>query len=209
MSNDLINLIVELDEDEAIELVHHRIKEGEDPLNILGDVKEAMSVVGEKYQKNEYFLSELIMTGEISKDITDIIQPLLKPDTNSKNLGKIVLGTVFGDIHDIGKDIVKFMLDTNGFKVFDLGVDVSKEKFIEKIKEVNPDIIALSGFLTLAYDAMKEIITEIDKAGLRENRKIMIGGGQIDDSIQIYVGADAFGKDAVEAVKIAKNWVSG
>jgi len=209
LSNDLINLIVELDEDEAIELVHHRIKEGEDPLNILGDVKEAMSVVGEKYQKNEYFLSELIMTGEISKDITDIIQPLLKPDTNSKNLGKIVLGTVFGDIHDIGKDIVKFMLDTNGFKVFDLGVDVSKEKFIEKIKEVNPDIIALSGFLTLAYDAMKEIITEIDKAGLRENRKIMIGGGQIDDSIQIYVGADAFGKDAVEAVKIAKNWVSG
>ena len=135
------------------------------------------------------------------------MEPKLKTGPKSESLGKIVLGTVFGDLHDIGKDIVKFMLETNGFEVYDLGVDVPKEKFVEKIKEVNPEIIALSGFLTLAYDSMKETIEEIKKAGLREKAKIMIGGGQMDERIRDYVDADAYGKDAVEAVVLAKKWV--
>ena len=207
MSEDLINLIVELYEKEAIELVQKKIEAGEDPLKILDQVRVAMAKVGEKFEIKEYFLPDLIMSGEILRQITEILEPKLKTGPKSESLGKIVLGTVFGDLHDIGKDIVKFMLETNGFEVYDLGVDVPKEKFVEKIKEVNPEIIALSGFLTLAYDSMKETIEEIKKAGLREKAKIMIGGGQMDERIRDYVDADAYGKDAVEAVVLAKKWV--
>ncbi|MFX1338446.1 MAG: B12-binding domain-containing protein [Promethearchaeota archaeon] len=207
MSEDLVSLIVDLYEKEAIELVQKQVETGEDPLKILDKVRVAMSKVGEKFENKEFFLPDLIMSGEILRQITEILEPKLKAGPKAESLGKIVLGTVFGDLHDIGKDIVKFMLETNGFEVYDLGVDVSKEKFVEKIKEVNPEIIALSGFLTLAYDSMKETIEEIKKAGLREKSKIMIGGGQMDESIRNYVGADAYGKDAVEAVVLAKKWV--
>ncbi len=207
MLEDLINLIVDLYEKEAIELVQKKIEAGEDPLKILDQVRDAMAKVGEKFENKEFFLPDLIMSGEILRQITEILEPKLKTGIKVENLGKIVLGTVFGDIHDIGKDIVKFMLETNGFEVYDLGVDVPKEKFVEKIREVDPEIIALSGFLTLAYDSMKETIEEIKKAGLKEKAKIMIGGGQMNEQIRKYVDADAYGKDAVEAVALAKKWV--
>ncbi len=207
MPEDLINLIVDLYEKEAIELVQKKVEVGEDPLKILDQVRLAMAKVGEKFENKEFFLPDLIMSGEILRQITEILEPKLKAGPKAESLGKIVLGTVFGDIHDIGKDIVRFMLETNGFEVYDLGVDVPKGKFVEKIKEVNPEIIALSGFLTLAYNSMKETIEEIKKAGLREKAKIMIGGGQMDERIRKYVGADAYGEDAVEAVVLAKKWV--
>ncbi|TKJ25077.1 MAG: hypothetical protein CEE42_08570 [Promethearchaeota archaeon Loki_b31] len=207
LPEDLINLIVDLYEKEAIELVQKKVEVGEDPLKILDQVRLAMAKVGEKFENKEFFLPDLIMSGEILRQITEILEPKLKAGLKAESLGKIVLGTVFGDIHDIGKDIVRFMLETNGFEVYDLGVDVPKGKFVEKIKEVNPEIIALSGFLTLAYNSMKETIEEIKKAGLREKAKIMIGGGQMDERIRKYVGADAYGEDAVEAVVLAKKWV--
>ncbi|MFX0069549.1 MAG: B12-binding domain-containing protein [Candidatus Hermodarchaeota archaeon] len=208
MSDVLIDLIVDLNENEVIELVKKKIDEGENPLKILDQVRIAMSKIGKKFESKEFFLPDLIMSGEILRQITEILEPKLKTNAKVEKLGRIILGTVSGDIHDIGKDIVKFMLETNGFDVYDLGVDVSKEKFVEKAKEINAEIIALSGFLTLAYDSMKETIEEIEKAGLREKTKIMIGGGQIDEKIRNYVDADAYGKDAVEAVSIAKKWVS-
>ncbi|MFX1394746.1 MAG: B12-binding domain-containing protein [Promethearchaeota archaeon] len=207
LSEDLIKLIVELQENETIELVRKKIDNGEDPLKILDQIREAMAKVGELFEKKEYFLPDLIMAGEILRQITEILEPKLKTSTKVKTLGKIVLGTVFGDIHDIGKNIVGFMLETNGFEVYDLGIDVPKEKFVEKIKEVNAEIVALSGFLTLAYDSMKETIEEIKKEDLRDKARIMIGGGQIDETIRDYVGADAYGKDAIEAVALAKKWV--
>ncbi|MFB0559960.1 MAG: B12-binding domain-containing protein [Candidatus Lokiarchaeia archaeon] len=207
MAKDLVDLIVNLDEREAVELVRNKVEAGEDPLKILDQVRTAMAKVGEKFENKEFFLPDLIMSGEILRQITDILTPKLKAGAKVKRLGKTVLGTVYGDIHDIGKDIVNFMLDANGFEVYDLGVDVPKEKFVEKIKEAKPQIVALSGFLTLAYDSMKETIEEIKAAGLRDKVKIMIGGGQMDETIREYVGADAYGKDAVEAVVIAKKWV--
>ncbi len=207
MSEDLVSLIVDLYEKEAVELVQKQVEAGEDPLKILDKVRVAMSKVGERFESKEFFLPDLIMSGEILRQITEILEPKLKAGPKVESLGKIILGTVFGDLHDIGKDIVKFMLETNGFEVYDLGVDVPKEKFVEKIKEINPEIVGLSGFLTLAYDSMKETIEEIKKAGLREKTKIMIGGGQMDESIRKYVDADAYGKDAVEAVVLAKKWV--
>ncbi len=207
MPEDLIDLIVNLHEKETIELVQKKIDAGEDPLKILDQIRIAMAKVGERFENKEFFLPDLIMSGEILRQITEILEPKLKAAAEVKRLGKIVLGTVFGDIHDIGKDIVKFMLDTNGFEVYDLGVDVTKEKFVEKINEVNAEIVALSGFLTLAFESMKETIEEFKKGGLREKVKIMIGGGPMNETIRKYVGADAYGKDAVEAVTIAKKWV--
>ncbi|WXG42049.1 MAG: cobalamin-dependent protein [Candidatus Freyarchaeum deiterrae] len=207
MPKELADLILDLNEKEAVELVQKKVKAGEDPLKILDQVRTAMTMVGKKFEDKEFFLPDLIMSGEILRQITEIIKPKLKDGAKVKSIGKIVLGTVAGDIHDIGKDIVKFMLEANGFEVVDLGVDVPKEKFVEKIKETKTKIVALSGFLTLAYDSMKETINEIKKAGLRDKAKIIIGGGQMDETIRKYVDADAYGKDAMEAVAIAKKWV--
>ena len=163
-----------------------------------------MKIIGDKFSEKEYFLPELIMSGEILKDIFEVLQPKLKSGTATESKGKIVLGTVAGDIHDIGKDIVRFMLDVNGYEVIDLGVDVSADKFIKAVKEHTPKVLALSGFLTLAFDSMKEIIEKLKAEGIRDSLKIMIGGGTIDERIVEFVGADKYGESAVEAVKLAE-----
>jgi 5-methyltetrahydrofolate--homocysteine methyltransferase len=205
-----IDEIVELNENKVNELVKERIQNNEDPLKIMDDVKEAMKIIGDKFSNKEYFLPDLIMSGEILRQIFEELGPKLKESQASEDKkGKILLGTVFGDIHDIGKDVVKFMLDANGFDVLDLGVDVPADKFIESLKEYKPDVLALSGFLTLAFDSMKEIIDKLNNAGLRDTVKIMIGGGTVDERIVEYVGADAYGESAVDAVKMAEDWIGG
>nr|NIV40684.1 methionine synthase [Anaerolineae bacterium] len=123
--------------------------------------------------------------------------------------GKVLIGTVAGDIHDIGKNIVSFMLDVNGFEVVDLGIDVSPAKFVEAIQEFQPQVVGLSGFLTLAFDAMKDTVDAIEAAGLRDQVKIVLGGGQVTDKIVEYAGADAYGDDAMTAVNLAKKWIGG
>lgn len=204
---DFITEIVELNEDFAKELLKKRLESNEDPLKIMDDVKGAMKIIGEKFSNKEYFLPELIMSGEILRDIFQVLEPKLKESQITKEKrGRVLLGTVAGDIHDIGKDVVRFMLDANGFEVLDLGVDVSAEKFIESIKEFKPQVVALSGFLTLAFDSMKETIQKFKEAGLRDSVKIMIGGGTVDNSIVEYVSADAYGESAVEAVALASKW---
>jgi len=127
--------------------------------------------------------------------------------TQVGHLGKFVIGTVAGDIHDIGKNVVTFMLGVNGFEVYDLGVDVPAQKFVEAIEETKAEIMGLSGFLTLAFDSMKETVDAMRAAGLRDKVKIMIGGGQVDDEIRKYTGADAYRPDAMAAVSLAKEWV--
>jgi len=205
---DFINDIVELNEENVLELLKKRLQNNDDPLKIMDDVKESMKIIGDKFSKKEYFLPELIMSGEILRQIFEELGPRLKEAQSSeKKKGKVLLGTVAGDIHDIGKDVVKFMLDVNGFDVLDLGVDVPAEKFLESLKEYKPKVLALSGFLTLAYDSMKEIIDKLKDAGLRENVNIMIGGGTVDERIVEYVGADAYGQSAVDAVNIATKWM--
>ncbi len=205
--SEFITEIVELNEDKVKEMLTKKI-ENEDPLKIMDEVKQAMKQIGDKYEQKAYFLPDLILSGEILKDIFEQLGPKLKESgEHEQKIGKILLGTVAGDIHDIGKDVVKFMLDANGFEVMDLGVDVPTEHFAEKMKEFKPDVLALSGFLTLTYDSMKETIQKIRDAGLRDTVKIMIGGGTIDENIVDYVGADAFGLSAVDAVKLAKKWM--
>lgn len=207
MSGDFANLLADLKEDEVLKLTKERIESGEDPMKILDDSREGMGIVGKRFADGEYFLPELVFSGELLKQVTELVKPHLKQAVETKRLGTIVLGTVAGDIHDIGLNIVDFMLDVNGFEVHNLGVDVPKEKFVDKVKETNAPIVGLSGFLTPAFDAMKETVEAIEKAGLRKDIKIMIGGGQMDDEVRKYAKADAFGKDAMAAVALAKQWV--
>jgi len=206
MAKDLRQTLADLKEDEALAIVQNRINAGDDPLGILNDASRAMEIVGNRFSKNEYFIPDLVYSGEILKKINEIVKPKLTSEGQIKAGGKVIIGTVAGDIHDIGKDIVVFMLDVNGFDVYDLGVDVPVKTFVDKIKETEAPIVGLSGFLTIAYDAMKQTIEAIKDAGLRDKVKIMIGGGQITDEIMNYTGADAFGKDAVVGVSLAKKW---
>ena len=168
-----------------------------------------MTAVGQRFEAGEYFVPELILAGEILKSISAEVKPHLQQSAAAKQGAKVLLGTVKGDIHDIGKDIVNFMLDVNGFQVTDLGVDVPPEKFVEQIKQLQPPVVALSGFLTLSYSSMKETVDAIKAAGLRDRVKIMIGGGTVDEQICAYAGADAYGKDAMAAVNLAKQWTGG
>ena len=207
MSNNLVDAMVNMKEKEAVDIAKGMIQAGEDPLKILGACREAMDTVGKRFEKGEYFLPELVMAGEMLRQVSDIVKPLLKEDFETKRLGKVIIGTVEGDIHDIGKDIVVFMLDVNGFEVIDLGIDVPVQKFVDAIKESKAPVVGLSGFLTLAFDSMKTTVDEISKAGLRDKVKIMIGGGQIDDEVRKYTGADAFGLDAMEAVSLSRKWI--
>jgi len=209
MTENLVSALADLKEKEVLEIVQNRLDANDDPLSILGDARRAMGTVGKRFESREYFIPDLVYSGEILKEITTMVQPKLTKDVEVKRLGKLVLGTVAGDIHDIGKDIVAFMLDITGFEVYDLGVDVPTQQFIEKIKETNAGIVGLSGFLTLAFDSMKETVEAIEAAGLRDGVKIMVGGGLIDDEIRKYTGADAYGRDAVAAVSLAKKWVGG
>ena len=207
MALNLVQALSELKEEEAIQITKKRLDANEDPNEILADARSGMGIVGKRFASGEYFIPDLIYSGEILKQVTDIVKPKLIKGKEVKKLGKIVLGTVAGDIHDIGLNIVEFMLDTNGFEVYNLGVDVPANKFVEKAKETNAPVVALSGFLTLAFDSMKETVKALENAGIRKNVKIMIGGGQIDDQVRSYTGADAYGKDAVAAVTLAKEWI--
>jgi 5-methyltetrahydrofolate--homocysteine methyltransferase len=188
-------------------LAKEMLEGGSDPLAILGAAREAMGIVGQRYEEGTYFLPELILAGVMLNQIADIVKPRMAKAAEVKRHGKVLIGTVEGDIHDIGKDIVVFMLDVNGFDVLDLGVDVPPEKFVEAIKDFKPQVVGLSGFLTLAFDAMKDTVEAIKKAGQRDKVKIMIGGGQISEEIRKHTGADAYGKDAMVGVSLAKEWV--
>jgi methanogenic corrinoid protein MtbC1 len=210
MKKKLIQAIAEMQETEAMQLAQAMLDANEDPQVVLDACREAMTIVGSRYEEGDYFLPHLIVAGDLLQAIGELVKPKLAAEQESEQpLGEIVIGTVAGDVHDIGKDIVAFMLEVNGFKVHDLGVDVSAEKFVEKINEVQPDILALSGFLTLAFDSMKETVQAITANGLRDNLKIMIGGAPMDESVTKYIGADNYGRDATAAVRMAKDWIGG
>jgi methanogenic corrinoid protein MtbC1 len=209
MSQKLIDAITDMREDDALKITDELIKKGTNPLEVLEACRKAMEVIGQRYEQGVYFLPELILAGEMLTQISDLVKPGLAKLPEIKRHGKVLIGTVAGDIHDIGKNIVTFMLNANGFDVLDLGVDVSAAKFTEAIRNFQPQVVGLSGFLTLAFDAMKELVTVIEKAGLRNQIKIMIGGGQIDEQVRKHTGADAYGKDAMAAVKLAREWIGG
>jgi len=207
MNDKLVNFIADLMEKETIVMVKELIDRGTDPMEILNDARLAMEVVGKRFESGEYFIPDLIMAGEMIAGISEIVKPLIKKGDTSTKKGKVLIGTVAGDIHDIGKDIVTFMLDVSGYNVLDVGIDVPVPVFVEKIKEFQPQVVGLSGFLTLAFDSMKKTVEALEQAGLRDGLKIMIGGGQMDDEVRKYVRADAYGKDAMVAVNLCRQWI--
>jgi len=208
MSEKLVNAIADMDEEQALALVQEMLAKGTDPVTILDDCRAAMDLVGKRFEKGEYFIPELILAGEMLKTISAQVKPMIKQSADGVKKGKIVVGTVQGDIHDIAKDIVVFMLDVNGYEVKDMGVDVPVQTFVDEVKTWQPDILALSGFLTLAYTSMKETVDAVKAAGLRDKVKIMIGGGTIDRGVCDYAGADDYGTDAMTAVALADKWTA-
>jgi methanogenic corrinoid protein MtbC1 len=209
MSKELIDAVVDMREDDAVKIAENLLGSGADPLSLLDDCREALGIIGGRFAAGECFVPELILAGEMLRQVGALVKPRLTTSGAGaqKKIGKIVFGTVEGDIHDIAKDIVVFMLDINGFDVMDLGVDVPVAKFVEAVKSFKPQVVGLSGFLTLAYDPMKNTVQALKDAGLRDSVKIMIGGGQMDDQVAAYAKADAYGKDAMAAVTLSKGWV--
>jgi methanogenic corrinoid protein MtbC1 len=209
MSKELTDAIVGMDEAGAMRLVAAMLDAGADPSDVLEEAKAAMTVLGDKFECEEAFIPELIMGGEIMKGIADELKPRIKGAAASEKRGTIVLGTVAGDIHDIGKDVVVLMLDVNGYDVHDLGIDVPIEKFVAAIDELQPEVVGLSGLLTLAFDSMKATVDGIAAAGKRDQVRIMIGGSPVDEQVCTYTGADGWGRDAAAALRMAAQWTGG
>ena len=172
------------------------------PPKIIQSMREGLSTAGRKYEEGEYFLSELIMSGIMAQELSKMLRPHLQSSSNQV-LGKVVIGTVKGDLHDIGKNLVSIMLSSVGFEVIDLGVDVSKEKFIEAVEKENPNIVGMSCLLTIAMDEMKETLDGLAEAGLRKKVRVLVGGRPITLDFAREIGADGYGSDAIEAVDAA------
>jgi 5-methyltetrahydrofolate--homocysteine methyltransferase len=208
MSKDLVDAMTHMREAEAMELAQKLLDAGEDPLKVLERCREALEIVGQQFEAGKYFLPELILSGEMLKKISKMAKPYIQKESGKKDevKGKVVIGSVKGDIHDIGKDIVVFLLDINGFEVHDLGVDVPPEKFVEAINQVQPAAVGMSALLSTALEAMKDTVDVIKNAGLRDQVKIMVGGGAVDEKVRTYADADAYGADAVAAVNLSKQW---
>lgn len=202
----LSKYVTELEEDLALDLVQKRINQGEDPLLIIEEAQEGMRGVGSLYENQKYFISGLMMAGEIFREIMELVEPVLVKQIKGSEVGHILLGTVQGDIHDIGKNIFSIMLRCYGFSVSDLGEDVSPSKFVEKTLELKPDVIALSGLITSSYDSMRETVGLI--RGIEDKRlsklPIIIGGGLINETVCNFVGADYWSIDAVRGVELCK-----
>jgi len=173
---------------------------------VIDGMAKGMEIVGQKYEDGEYFLAELIMAGETMKEGMAVLEPHLKAG-DMKTAGKVVIGTVRGDLHDIGKNVVVTLLKAANFDVIDLGVDVSAEQFVEAVKKHNPDIVAMSALLTTTMIEMENIIEELKKNGLRDKVKVIIGGAPITPEYAEKIGADAAARDAVEGVRICGEWV--
>ncbi len=207
---DLLQAITELNEDEAYKLVQKLIDEGVNPNDIIEILRKGVEVVGDKFNKKEYFLTELVMAGEIFSQSTEILGPYMKKVTESSgNLETIVVGTVKGDVHDIGKNIFITLLKSAGYNVIDLGVDIPPNKFVKKVKETGAKVVAYSGLLTVALESMNATTKALEAAGLRQNLKIIIGGLPVDELWMKEAGEDAYTDNAFEGVKIVNKWIRG
>ncbi len=200
--------IGEMDDEAAMELIDEVVQKGGDASKAMEACQEGMELVGNRFETGEYFIGDLIFAGELMGTAMDKLRPLLAKD-NTENLGQMILCTVAGDIHDIGKNIVKAMMGTGGFEVIDLGVDVPPRNIVATAKENGVKIVGLSGILTLAIDSMKETVGAFIEAGMRDQVKIIIGGNPVTAEVCEMVGADNWSFNPQESVKICRAWALG
>lgn len=203
MANELSHLLADLDEDGVLSAVKERLGNGDDPLKLVEECRAGMAVVGERYERGEYFLSDLVMSAEVFKSAIEIIEPRLKGGMAASSKGTVVMGTAHGDIHDIGKNIVTAMLRCSGFLVHDLGVDVPPQAFVDKVKETGAKVVGVSVLLTTSFNSLKQTVEALRAAG---ETKVLIGGGPVSGIVVSHVGADGWGKDAMEAVNLCKKY---
>lgn len=201
MPDELSKALANLERDRVIELLTSRIQKGEKPLDLLEECRQGMVMVGERFHQGDYFLAELVLSGEIFKEVTAMLRPHLTAERSSKPLGKVVLATPRGDIHELGKNILAMLLEARGFEVHDLGVDVNPELVVERVEQIGPEVVGFSALMTPACVSMKEAVEKLQKAGLRRQVKLMIGGGVTTPLVKEYVGADLQTRDAMEAVE--------
>jgi methanogenic corrinoid protein MtbC1 len=202
----LIRYVTELKEQAVLALVQERLNDGDDPLSIVEECQEGMRRVGELYEQQKYFLAGLIMAGEIFREVMELAQPVIEAQISGEASGRVLLGTVQGDIHDIGKNIQGMLLSCHGFTVYDLGVDVPPAEFLAQARKVKPDIVGLSGLLTSSYDAMRDTIALIHDASVLElaDVPIIIGGTSVTEQVCQYVGADYWIINAMEGVRLCQ-----
>ncbi|MCR4437131.1 MAG: cobalamin-dependent protein [Eubacteriales bacterium] len=206
MSRKLVDAMADLNEDAVLEEVKALKAQNVPNLDIIAYLQEGMGIVGKRFEEKEYFLSELIMSAEIFNEASQILGGIGGGSGTSK-YGTFVMGTIYDDIHDIGKNIVTTVMSSNGFNVIDLGVDVPTAKYVEAIKQYKPKVIGISCLLTTAFDNIKECIQTLEKEGLRKDVKVLIGGGPVDEATCKYVGADHVCKNAQETVEYAKKYM--
>lgn len=209
--NDLYTAVVDMQEDTALDLTKKYLDENVPALEIFNCYQDALEEIGKRFEQEVYFIPELIMAGEMMKAGAEILKPKLAEQGGGeerKKLGKILIATVEGDIHDIGKNIVTMMMDLNGLEVKDIGVDIPADKIISEARDFGASIIGLSGLLTLSFDSMKSVVDKLEEQGVRDQFKVIIGGGQMDERVCDYVGADAYVTDALRGVSYAKSWLS-
>jgi methanogenic corrinoid protein MtbC1 len=200
----LVQLLAELDEDAVLELVRQRLVAGDDPLDIIEECNQGLQMVGKRYEAGEYFISGLIMSGEIFREVMEIVQPLLQSTVGAPSAGTVLLGTVAGDIHDIGKNIAGMLLSCHGFTVIDLGTDVSDVDFAKKAVETRPDIIGLSGLISASFESMKNTTSVLRTIARIYNMDftIVVGGSILSDEVCRYIGADYWVTDVMTGIQL-------
>ena len=209
MSDELAMALVELKRDEVLETVKEKAERGDDPLGLLEECRRGMTIVGDRFQSGEFYLAEMMLAAEIFKGVVSILNPHMEKVRPPKPLGKVVLATLKGDIHDLGKDIVATLLRARGFEVHDLGVDVLPAVVLDKVKEVNPDFVGFSALITSAFASMKEASELLVESGLREKCKLMVGGGVTTPTVKEHIGADFQTLDAMEGVNYCLKEIEG
>lgn len=209
ISEEIAKAVEDLNEDEVLKLAEQALVSGMEPVSLLEAVNKGMHQVGSLYENKTYFIADLIMAGIIFKEVLELEQMTQHFQGHTKKVvGSIVVGTVKGDLHDIGKDIFRGMMETNCFDVIDLGVDVPPELFVKKVQEYKPEIVGLGGVLTYTTEAMKDVVEALEEAGLRDQVKVIIGGNHLTEESCHYIGADAYANDATLGVKLCVTWIN-
>lgn len=202
--SELAQALASLEKERVNKLVDAELNDGAAPLAIVSELNAGMGLVGERYTAGEYFLSELLYSSHIMKNVMSRLEPLLGDTGQSESIGTVVIGTVKGDIHDIGKNVVVALLRGVGFKVVDLGVDVPADVFVDKLKESGAGVLGLSALLNMTFPEMKNVVDAVVAAGIRNQVKIIIGGAPTDEQVRDYTGADYYALDAPDGVKICQ-----